>query len=222
MESLCTDIAGLLRRTAAALAAACMLLVPAPAIDRAWAQTDTPQQSETKKPLSKEQNRIDAGEQEEEEPLPRIYYSDEVLPAPVLKTRNALLQAARTGDLEKLRPIIDSFDPKPIVSLGGDDDAIAYWKASSADGTGRDILAEMIKVFSSGFAHINTGTAEDTYVWPYHFVYPLDKLTAEQEVELYLLVPAEYRKDMEDAGGYIGFRAGISPTGALVFFVAGD
>ena len=29
-------------------------------------------------------------------------------------------------------------------------------------------------------------------------------------------------KEMEDAGGYIGFRAGISPTGSLVFFVAGD
>ena len=222
MESLCTDIAGLLRRAAAALAAASVLLIPVPASDRAWAQADTPQQSETKNPLTKEQNRIDAGEQEEEEPLPRIFYSDEVLPAPVLKTRNALLQAARTGDLEKLRPIIDSFDPKPIVSFGGDDDAIAYWKASSADGTGRDILAEMIKVFSSGFSHINSGTAEDTYIWPYHFVYPLDKLTAEQEVELYLLVPAQYRKDMEDAGGYIGFRAGISPNGTLVFFVAGD
>lgn len=221
MESLCTDIAGLVRRLIAAIAVTTMLLLPAAVPDRAWAQADTPQQSESNKNSSKEQNRLGEAA-EDDEPLPQVFYSDDVLPAPVLKTRNALLQAARTGDLEKLRPIIDSFDPKPIVSFGDESDAIAYWKASSADGTGRDILAEMIKVFSSGFSHINSGTAEDTYVWPYHFVYPLDKLTAEQEVELYLLVPAEYRKDMEDAGGYIGFRAGISPNGALVFFVAGD
>ncbi|MGI9413244.1 MAG: hypothetical protein ACR2PM_06225 [Hyphomicrobiales bacterium] len=204
-----------MRRTIAATLLTAALLAPIAVSDGARAQSDT----EATKNSSKEQNRLDA---DEDEPLPEIYYSDEVLPAQVLNTRNALLQAARSGDLEKLRPLIESFDPKPIVSFGDYDDPIAYWRDSSADGTGRDIMAEMIKVFSSGFSHINTGTAEDTYVWPYHFVYPLDKLTAEQEVELYLLVPAEYRKEMEDAGGYIGFRAGISPTGSLVFFVAGD
>ena len=32
----------------------------------------------------------------------------------------------------------------------------------------------------------------------------------------------QHRQDMEAAGGYIGFRAGIDPNGSLVFFVAGD
>ncbi len=154
--------------------------------------------------------------------LPPIYYSDEVLPAEVLKTRNSLLLAARSGDLEKLKPILAANKVKPLVSFGDDGDPIAYWKDSSIDGTGRDILAEMIKVFSSGFVQINRGTADAMYIWPYHFVYPLDKLNPEQEVELYLLVPAEYREDMEAAGGYIGFRAGIDPNGSLIFFVAGD
>lgn len=157
-----------------------------------------------------------------EDHLPEVYYTDEVLPQAVLDTRNNLLLAARSGDLAKLKPILDASKVKPIVSFGGDDDPIEYWRNSSIDGTGRDILAEMIKVFSSGFVHVNPGTKDALYIWPYHFVYPLDKLSAEQEVELYLLVPAEYRQDMEDAGGYIGFRAGIDPEGSLIFFVAGD
>lgn len=155
-------------------------------------------------------------------PLPQIYYDDGALPNAVLKTRNALLLAARTGDLESLRPILEANKVKPIVSFGTEQDPIAYWKDSSIDGTGRDILAEMIKIFSSGFVYINPGTAESMYIWPYHFVYPLDRLSAEQEVELYLLIPPEYREDMEAAGGYIGFRAGIDADGSLVFFVAGD
>lgn len=175
-------------------------------------------QSETQKNTVKEQNRLEP----QDEPLPEIYYTDQVLPSPVLRTRNALLQAARSGNLEKLRPILDAGDTKTIVSFGSDDDAITYWKDSSVDGTGRDILADMIKVFSSGFVHINAGTADDLYIWPYHFVYPIDKLTPEQEVELFLLIPAQYREDMVEAGGYIGFRAGISPNGFLMFFVAGD
>lgn len=162
------------------------------------------------------------GSDTESEPLPQIYYDDGALPNAVLNTRNALLLAARSGNLENLRPILEANQIKPIVSFGGEDDAISYWKSSSIDGTGRDILAEMIKIFSSGFVYINPGTSDAMYIWPYHFVYPLDRLSAEQEVELYLLIPPQYREDMEAAGGYIGFRAGIDTNGALVFFVAGD
>lgn len=162
------------------------------------------------------------GDEEDSGPLPEVFYDDAVLPEAVLKTRNALLLAARSGDIEQLRPILQASEVKTLVSFGDETDPIAYWKSSSFDGSGRDILAEMIKIFSSGFVYIHPGTPDALYVWPYHFVYPLDKLTAEQEVELYLLIPPQYRDDMEAAGGYIGFRAGIDPNGSLVFFVAGD
>ncbi|MGI9374238.1 MAG: hypothetical protein ACR2OJ_17265 [Hyphomicrobiales bacterium] len=160
---------------------------------------------------------------EEMGPFPEIYYNDDVLPAEVLATRNALLEAARTGDIEKLRPLIDKNPVQMVVSFETETtDPIAYWKEISTDGTGRSILAEFVKIFSAGFVHMDAGTASDLYIWPYHFMYPLSKLTPEQEIELYLLVPAEYRKDMEEAGGYIGFRAGISPNGTLHFFVSGE
>ncbi len=158
----------------------------------------------------------------DEDALPAIQYSDEPLPESVVRTRNALLHAARTGDLETLRPILAAIAPNLIYSFGGDEDPIAFWTQVSLDGTGRDILADMIKVFSSGFVRMHEDTADEMFIWPYHFVYPIEELTPEQEVELYLLLPAQYRKDMEAAGGYIGFRAAIRPTGELVFFVAGD
>jgi hypothetical protein len=154
--------------------------------------------------------------------LPEIHYDDAILPDAVVQTRNALLRTARTGDLERVRGVLDAVAPNLIYSFGADDDAIAYWRQVSMDGTGRDILADMIKVFSSGYVVVNQGTADELFVWPYHFIYEIDDLTPEQEVELYLLVPAQYRQDMEDAGGYIGFRAAINPAGELIFFVAGD
>ncbi|MGI9482681.1 MAG: hypothetical protein ACR2OR_10030 [Hyphomicrobiales bacterium] len=172
------------------------------------------QESEPSKPLTNV---------EELGPFPEIYYTDAVLPAQVVKTRNAIVSAARSGDIEKLRPLIDKNKVKIVVSFETTEkDPIAYWKEISTDGTGRSILAEMLKVFSAGFVHVDAGTASDLYIWPYHFMYPLSQLTPEQEVELYLLVPAEYRKDMEDAGGYIGFRGGIDPEGTLHFFVSGE
>jgi hypothetical protein len=154
--------------------------------------------------------------------LPEIHYDDAILPDPVVQTRNALLRTARTGDLERVRGVLDAVAPNLIYSFGNDEDAIAYWRRVSLDGTGRDIMADMIKVFSSGYVVVNQGTPDELFVWPYHFIYEIDDLTPEQEVELYLLVPAQYRQDMEDAGGYIGFRAAVNPAGELIFFVAGD
>jgi hypothetical protein len=156
-------------------------------------------------------------------PFPEIYYSDDVLPAEVLKTRNELLAAARTGDIEKLRPILKRNKVQIVVSFETEiTEPIEYWKNISTDGTGRSILAEIVKVLSAGFVHMDAGTASDLYIWPYHFLYPLKQLTPAQEIELYLLVPAEYRKDMEEAGGYIGFRAGIGPRGTIHFFISGE
>lgn len=156
-------------------------------------------------------------------PFPDILYSENELPHSVLKTRNELLIAARSGNIENLRPIIERGGNKVVFSFESeDDDPIAYWKSISNDGTGRNVLAELIKILSSGFVHMDAGTPSELYVWPYHFMYPLSQLTPAQEVELYLLVPGEYRSDLEEAGGYIGFRAGIGADGTLQFFVSGE
>jgi hypothetical protein len=60
------------------------------------------------------------------------------------------------------------------------------------------------------------------YVWPYFFAVPLDALTGRQRVELFKIVTAGDYEDMKNYGAYIFYRAGISPEGRWLFFVAGD
>lgn len=153
---------------------------------------------------------------------PPISYDPSALPAPVRALREKILKAARSGEIENLRKLIAANKVKLEVSFGGADDPIAFWKEISSDGTGRDILADIIRVFESGYVRIGAGTKNELYIWPYHFAYPLRKLTPRQEVELYLLIPGEYRAVMEEIGGYTGFRAAITPDGVWEFFIGGD
>lgn len=200
-----------------ALALSGSLLLLGLAVSRAPAQTAERIQQFSQS-NTKDQNRIGSAK----EKLPEILYDLKKLPGPVLKKRNAILQAAKTGDLNALKQVLADNKLVPNFSFGGEKDPLAFWKQSSADKTGRDILAEMVRVFSSGFVLFGAGTPNEVYIWPYHFAHPLDKLTPAQEVELYLLITPEERKAMVDAGGYIGYRGGISPNGTWQFFVAGD
>ena len=50
------------------------------------------------------------------------------LPEPVRKTREALIAAALSGDIEALRPIVKAQQHPPTVSYGGPDDAVDYLK----------------------------------------------------------------------------------------------
>lgn len=153
---------------------------------------------------------------------PEIYRDLTSLPNAVRKTRERILKAARTGDIEKLRPVIEANELIPIFSFGEDQDPISYWKQISRDGKGREILAEMIRIFTTGFIRMDKGSKDELIVWPYHFGYPLDKLKPHEQVELYLLVNPDDATTMEESGGYFGYRAGISPDGTWQFFVAGD
>jgi hypothetical protein len=153
---------------------------------------------------------------------PEVLYDLSLLPAPVARLREQIIDAARTGDIEKLRPILEGNGITPVFSFGGDTDAIAFWKEVSGDGEGRELLAIMIEVFEAGFVHVNRDDKTDLYVWPYFAEVPLDSLTPAQKVELYELVTAQDVKDMEEFGAYIFYRAGISPDGQWQYFVAGD
>ncbi|RME95754.1 MAG: hypothetical protein D6773_18070 [Alphaproteobacteria bacterium] len=144
------------------------------------------------------------------------------LPAPVKAMYEAILSAARSGELEALRPVIEKNGGPPEFSFGGGNDAIAHWRESSADKKGREILAILVNLLSMPFVHVNAGTRNDMYIWPYLAEADLDKLTPAQEVDLYRLVSPQEAKTMAEFGGYIWYRLGISREGRWLFFVAGD
>ena len=155
-------------------------------------------------------------------PLPTILRADTDLPEPVREMRTRLMEAARSGDLEKLRALMQEQPSPPAVSLGNSGDPIEYMKALSADADGREILAVLLEVMEAGFTHSGEGTSEELYVWPYFAEYPLQALTPEQLVELFTLMTAADYEDMKSYGSYTYFRVGIAPDGRWLFFLAGD
>jgi hypothetical protein len=145
------------------------------------------------------------------------------LPEPVRRAREMLLEAAHSGDIEKLRPLIGvGADATQLSVTDIEGDAIDYLKGQAGDPDGQEILAIMLDLLEAKFVHTDVGTTEELYVWPYFVERQLDKLTAPERVDLFRIVTAGDYEDMKTFGAYNFYRIGISPEGRFVFFVAGD
>ena len=144
------------------------------------------------------------------------------LPEKVRATRQRILDAARTGDISKVATVMQSNEMMPVFSFGGERDPVAFWKSSYPDSDGVEALAILTEILEMPFVHLDRGTPQEMYVWPYFYSIPLASLTPEQKVELFRLVTGVDWKEMVDFGAYIFFRIGISPDGVWHFFVAGD
>ncbi len=156
-------------------------------------------------------------------PLPQIMYDTESLPEPVKRMRQLIIEAAKTGDIEALRPLLGTGDSGTQLSLGGvEGDPVAFLRELSGDKEGQEILAILEEVLNAGYVHVDVGTPNELYVWPYFFAIPLDKLDPRQRVELFKIVTAGDYEDMKTYGAYIFYRVGITPDGHWSFFVAGD
>lgn len=153
---------------------------------------------------------------------PEVRYDTDLLPAPVREMRERLLEVARSGEIEALRPLIAEGSDATQLSLGPPaEDPVAYLRSISGDPEGHEILAILYEVLSAGFVHLRNGGEEDIYVWPYFYVVPLEELDARQRVELFKLVTAGDYEDMRAYGGYLFYRTGILADGRWAFFIAG-
>jgi hypothetical protein len=158
-----------------------------------------------------------------DEPVPEVQRDLSKLPEPVKRMHDLLVEACKSGDVEKLRPLIDTSESGTQLSFGGvDGDPIAFLKELSADKEGREILAILEEVLTAGYVHMDPGSPNEMYVWPYFFAVPLDRLTPAQRVELFKIVTGSEYEDMVTYGSYIFYRAGITPDGRWSFFVQGD
>ncbi len=158
-----------------------------------------------------------------DQPLPQVLYDLSSLPEPTRRMRELIIEACKSGDIEKLRPLIGSGDSMTQLSLADiDGDPIEFLKTVSGDSEGQEILAILEEVLSTGYVHLDAGTPQELFVWPYFFAMPLDRLDGRQRVELFKLVTSSDYEDMKQFGAYIFYRTGITPDGRWVFFVAGD
>jgi len=157
------------------------------------------------------------------EALPEVIRDISRLPEPVQRMRRLIIEACRSGDIEKLRPLIGTGDNATQLLLGElEGDPIDFLRQISGDEEGHEIMAILLEVMESGFVHLNAGTDSEYYVWPYFFAIPLEELTPTQKVELFTLVTASDYEEMKNFGAYVFYRSAITPDGRWVFFVAGD
>ncbi|NBN64356.1 hypothetical protein [Pannonibacter tanglangensis] len=155
-------------------------------------------------------------------PVPDVKYGTAELPAPVARMRDQLIEAARSGDIEKMRMVLEGNEMMPTLSLTEIGDPIEFLRASSGDGNGQEILAILLDVLEAGWVKTDAGTPQEMYVWPYFARYPFDKLSPQQKVEMYRIITAGDFAEMDAYGAWLFYRVGIGPDGTLHYFVAGE
>jgi len=142
------------------------------------------------------------------------------LPPAVARTRDRILAAARSGDLQQLAALMQ--ESTPIFSFSDAKEPIPFWKANYPDSNGLEVLAILTTILETGFVRLDAGTDHEMYVWPYFVRVSLRTLTPRQQVELFRIVTGADYKDMLAFGAYAFYRLGIGPDGRWHFFVSGD
>ncbi len=155
-------------------------------------------------------------------PTPQISDDVSALPAPVRATRQALINAARTGDIAALGPIIEAQEFPPNVSFGEVDDTLDYLKFASEDDDGRQILGLLIDLLDQPYAFYPDSGGETSYIWPYLSEIDPNALTPDQQVDAYRLLNTEQIEELKEFGAWYYWRVYISETGEWTVFVAGD
>lgn len=136
--------------------------------------------------------------------------------------RERLILAARSGDIARLGVVFQMNETMPVFTRGPERDPVAFWKAASGDGEGREILAVLLNILDLPAALINKGTPQEMYVWPYLAHLPLTDLSPRQSVDLYRLMTAQDVRDTRTLGAWVFWRLGIGPDGTVHFFLAGE
>lgn len=153
-------------------------------------------------------------------PLPEIHFGEDGLPEAVKRTRRAILDAAATGDIEALRPVLEMNEVPPSLStelaIG---DPIDFLKSTSGDPDGREILAILADLLEAGWVLKDAGTPQEMYVWPYFAEIRIDRLTPPQMVGLYRILTAADVDEMRAYDAWLFFKIGIGPDGTWHYFL---
>ncbi|MDO9383420.1 MAG: hypothetical protein Q7T86_11210 [Hyphomicrobiaceae bacterium] len=147
------------------------------------------------------------------------------LPPAAEDMRQAIETAIHSGDIAELKVAYDLGELKADIADQPVTDPVAYWKAQSSDGEGREILAILANLFAVGAADVARGRdAENNsvYVWPYLAEVPLDKLSPAQKVDLLRLMPPAEAKAMLEKKTWTWWRLTIGADGLWHAFKKGS
>lgn len=196
---------------------------PGPAIDRSAQAEPQPAPAKPADQKPAPPPAAEAGKPAPENGAPLEIIRDlSKLPAPVKHLREQIVEAAASGEIERLRPLFGTGASAANVMNNEFEDPIDALKNFSGDPDGQEILAIMLDILSTGAAHFDAGTPDEAYVWPYFSGKALNTLTPPERVDLLRIVTAGDLAGMEENGNYNFFRLGISPDGKWKFFSGGD
>ncbi|QRM56864.1 hypothetical protein F3Y30_10010 [Sinorhizobium sp. BG8] len=166
----------------------------------------------------------DIEEDSDEPDVPvEVLYDINKAPEPVRRMRELIVEAAASGDIERIRPLLGKGPTQTQVSVvETTDEPVETLKGLSGDTEGNEILAILLDVLATGFVRVDAGTPNEMYVWPYFAEKALGSLSPPEKVELLRIVTAGDYADMQEFGSYNFYRIGITPDGQWKFFVAGD
>ena len=136
--------------------------------------------------------------------------------------RDAIQAAVQTGDISELEHAIAWNELPPEFGEDAGDDPIAFLKAQSADGEGREVLAIMANLLALSPASLPIGADHENntvFIWPYLAELPLDKLTPEQQVDLLRLMPAAEAKALQQSKKWTWWRLAIGADGTWLSFI---
>jgi hypothetical protein len=144
----------------------------------------------------------------------------EAIPAAVLETRQAIVDAAQALDWEALRALIP--EEGFTFSFGGDSNPIAFWKRVESQGH-VPVIGDILPMILG----TEPARMRNTYIWPAPAGKDPSEWTPEDEAILDQLASAgvlteRENRDYQEFGYYYGWRVGIDRDGTWVFFVSGD
>lgn len=154
-------------------------------------------------------------------PMPARAGSDGALPPGVVEMRGAILEAVQSGRLEDLKIAVDLNELKPELDAAKVPDPVAFWRAKSSDGTGRDILAVLGVLLEGPYAIELLGKDPENarlFVWPAFAERPLASLTPAEDAQFQQLEPPVIAAAMKAAGRYTGWRVVIGADGVWHIF----
>lgn len=146
------------------------------------------------------------------------YIAIDTLPDLTRQMYEDLVEASQNGDLEEVRDLFESNELAPVLSNEHTSDPLEYWKKVSIDGSARDILAAISEVFSLPPVKNKNGD----YIWPYLAQTPLNKLTKQQQIDLFRLVGPKQATEMLKSGKYTYYEAKIGKDGTWHSFKKTD
>lgn len=143
------------------------------------------------------------------------------LPNAVNEMRDAILAAARSGQLDELIIPIQWNELPPDFGDLSVKETLARWKKQSPDGSGREWLAKLINLLEAPYAVLRKGPDIENnklFVWPAFSELPLAKLPPTLHVELLRLVPVSEAARMITQGHYDGHGLAIGADGTWHVF----